>query len=367
MESPSHTKRRKLLIAPAAAVAAVASTAPMIGRAQSAKTFNWTMTTAWPRGLPAYDDGPGSARAFAAKVKLMSGGRLTIDVKAAGELVKALEGFEACRTGKVEMNHGASYYWAKESFARQYFTTVPFGMSAQGHHAWLQESGLKLWNEAYAPLGLIALPANCSGVQMTGWFNREIRVLSDLKGLRMRIPGLAAEIYKQAGVDTVLLPGGEILQAFQGGKIDAAEWVGPFSDMKLNLHTVVKLYYHSGWHEPAFTGEIVINKKAWDTLPTDLQEIVRVASWQCVSESLLWLEARNAEAAEELIANHRVKFRALPYDVTRRLKEITADLLSSNAAKDPFTKKVHDSYMNFKLKHGLWGNLSETHFQLALK
>ncbi len=362
MQNATQKSKRALLLAtPIAALAA-----PTIVRAQS-KTYNWTMTTAWPKGLPAYDTGPGSARALAEKVKIMSGGRLNIEVKAAGEMFKALEGFDACREGKVEMNHGASYYWAQKDFARQYFTTVPFGMSPQGHHAWLQEAGVKFWEESYAPLGLVPLPANCSGVQMTGWFNREIRLTSDLKGLKMRIPGLAAEIYKQLGVDTKLIPGGEIFSAFQSGQLDAAEWVGPYLDMRLNLHTVVKLYYHSGWHEPGFTGELVINKKAWDSLTPDLREIVKVASWQCVSESLLWLEARNSEATEELVLKHKVKMRQLPFEVTRRLREISADTLSAAASKDAFTRKVHDSYFGFKQRHSFWGNVSETHFQLTLK
>jgi TRAP-type mannitol/chloroaromatic compound transport system substrate-binding protein len=361
--------RRGFLKKTAAAGAAAGTLGfPMIAKAQAAKTFNWKMTTTWPAGSPFYQSGPGSAEAFAKKVEAMSNGRLKIKVFAAGELLPAFEGFDACAAGTVEMNHGVAYYWAGKTFASQYFGTVPFGMSFLGQHAWLWEGGgNQLWEEVYRPFGLVPLPAGCTGVQMTGWFKRPVNSVADFKGLKMRIPGLAGKVYATLGVDVKLLPGGEIFPALERGVIDAAEWVGPFLDMKLGLQNAAKYYYTTGWHEPSTTTEIVINRKAWDSLPADLKEIVVYAAKAMDLEGLLWLETKNAEALDELVQKHGVKVSTLPPDVVKKLKEATADTLSSAAAKDPLVKKVHDHYFAFKKKHDFWAKVSETHFATQVR
>mgnify|MGYP001055916558 FL=1 len=339
---------------------------PMIAKAQT--KFQWKMTTTWPAGTPFYQSGPGSAEAFAKRVAEMSDGRLTIKVFAAGELLPAFEGFDACSAGVVEMNHGVSYYWAGKTFAAQYFATVPFGMSFNGQHSWLQfGGGNELWREVYKPFKVIPFAIGCSGVQMTGWFKRPVNSVNDLKGLKMRIPGLAGKVYAELGVDVKLLPGGEIFPALERGVIDAAEWVGPYLDQRLGLQNAAKNYYTTGWHEPSTTSELVVNEAAYNKLPKDLQAIIKAAADATNQEGLLFLESKNAVALDELVNKHGVKIARLPDDVIKRLREVSYDIFAQAAAKDPMVKKVHDSYFAFKKKHDFWNQVSETTFQTTVR
>ena len=252
---------RRSFVAKGAVAGAASATlaAPVIASAQS--TITWKMTSAYPKGSPFYMDGPGSATDLARRVEAMSGGRMKIQVFGAGELVPAFEGFDAVRAGTVEMNHANAYFWTGKTFAAQYFTAVPFGMNFQGMNGWLYDGGgQELWNEVYAPFGMIAMPCGNTGVQMTGWFKKEINSVADLRGLKMRIPGLAGKVYASLGVDVKVLPGGEIFPALERGVIDAAEFVGPFQDRRLGLHKAAKFYYTTGWHESATVSELLINK-----------------------------------------------------------------------------------------------------------
>jgi TRAP-type mannitol/chloroaromatic compound transport system substrate-binding protein len=175
----------------------------------------------------------------------------------------------------------------------------------------------------------------------------------------MRIPGLAGRVYSQLGVDVKLLPAGEIFPALERGVIDAAEFVGPYQDRRLGLHKAAKYLYTTGWHESSTVTELIINKSAWDSLPPDLQEIVRAAAGACQAISQAWCDATNTEALEDLIANQGVKASPLPADVLAKLKEVTVQTLNENAAKDPLVKKVHDSYMGFKKGWDKWAAISE--------
>lgn len=351
-------ERRRFLTAAATAAVAAPLAAPRVAQAQD--SFNWRMTNSYGPGSPFYVEGPGSPTDFIAKVAAMSGGRLNIQHFAAGELIPALEGFDAVQQGVIEMNASNSYFWSGTTFAAQYFTTVPFGMSFMGHMSWLYHGGgLELWHKVYEPFGLVAFPVNNTGVQMTGWFREPIEDISQLNGLRMRIPGLAGQVYASLGVDARLLPGGEIFPALERGVIDAAEFVGPYQDRRLGLQNAAKFYHTTGWHEPATTGELLISKAAWDGLPADLQEIVKVASMASVLNSVTWSEAVNGEALTDLVTNHGVTAAVLPEAVVEALREATADTLATRAAADPLTQEVHDSYMAFKANHDRWAGISE--------
>jgi TRAP-type mannitol/chloroaromatic compound transport system substrate-binding protein len=317
------------------------------------------MTNAYGPGSPFYVEGPGSPTDFCKKVEAMSDGRLKIQHFAAGELIPALEGFDAVRGGAVEMNAANSYFWAGKLPTAQYFTTVPFGMSFSGMNAWLyQGGGMALWDELYAPLGLKAMPMGNTGVQMTGWFRKPIESVADLNGLKMRIPGLAGKVYAALGVDVKLLPGGEIFPALERGVIDAAEFVGPYQDRRLGLQNAAKYYYTTGWHEPCNVTELLINKAAWESLPADLQSIVSTAAMACNLESYAWCEANNAAALKDLVENEGVIAQVLPTEVVEALKEKATEVLAAGAAADPVTAKVHDAYMAFKAEHAGWADVS---------
>jgi TRAP-type mannitol/chloroaromatic compound transport system substrate-binding protein len=351
-------RRRFLKFGTAAASGAAIAGAPAIVHAQ--QTFSWRMTSAYPKGSPFYMDGPGSATDLAKRIEAMSNGRLKIAVYGAGELIPAFEGFDAVRAGTVEMNHANSYFWTGKTFAAQYFTAVPFGLNFQGMNGWFYDGGgMQLWNEVYAPFGMVAFPCGNTGVQMTGWFKREIKSVDDFKGLKMRIPGLAGKVYAALGVDVKLLPGGEIFPALERGVIDAAEFVGPFQDRRLGLQKAAKYYYTTGWHETATVSELLINKAAWDKLPADLKAVVENASAACNVISEAWCQRNNAEAMEDLVKNQGVIARPLPDPVVARLREVTNQVLAESVAKDPVTKKVHDSFMAFKAKYDAWAGYSE--------
>ena len=344
----------KLALASAAGTVA----APAVVRAQS--TFNWKMTSFYGPNAAFYSTGPGGAKDLVKRIDDMSGGRLKIQFYGAGELIPAAEGFDAVSSGTVEMNFANSYFWTGKTFAGQYFTAVPFGLNFQGINGWLYDGGgQQLWNEVYAPFGMIAFPCGNTGVQMTGWFKKEIKAISDFKGLKMRIPGLAGKVYAALGVDVKLLPGGEIFPALERGVIDAAEFVGPYQDRRLGLHKAAKFYHTTGWHETATVSELLINKAAWEKLPKDLQAVVENAAAACNVISEAWCQKNNAEAMEDLIKNHSVIAQPLPDSVVAALRAATEKILAEAVAKDAVTKKVHESYMSYMAKYRQWARYSE--------
>jgi TRAP-type mannitol/chloroaromatic compound transport system substrate-binding protein len=359
-------KRRTFLKAGLAGAAVGTLAAPSIVRA--AEAFRWKMTTSFPPGLPFYQSGPGSAEWIVEEIESATNGRLKIKLYAAGELVKWNGGFDAVTGGTVEANSAVAYYWSGKAPALQYFGTVPFGMTFQGQNAWYYHGGgLELWNEIYADFGVVGMPCGNSGVQMTGWFKNPVNSLADFKGLKMRIPGLGGKIYKEIGVNVKSLGGGDIFPALERGVIDAAEWVGPLQDRRLGLHKAAKNYYNTGWHEPSTTTELLISKKAFEALPKDIQAIVRhvAASANIIAHTSA--EALNGGALEDLVKNQEVKVSQLPDDVVAELRKKTAEVLEAGAAADPMTRKVHDSFMDFKKKHDKWANSSERQFAVRVR
>ena len=358
--------RRKFLSG--AALSGAILGAPAIARAQSKATFNWKMTNAYGPGAPFYVTGPGSPTDFCEMVGKLSGGRLTIQHFAAGELIPALEGFDAVSSGTVEMNAANSYFWAGKVPAAQFFTCVPFGLNFQGQNAWIYHGGgLQLWEELYEPFNLVPMPLGNTGVQMSGWFRKPIEKVEDFQGLKMRIPGLAGKVYAQLGVDVKLLPGGEIFPALERGVIDAAEFVGPYQDRRLGLQKAAKYYYTTGWHEPNNVTELIVNKDAWNSLPDDLKAIVRAAAAACNVISHTWCEATNGEAMTDLVKNQGVVAGPYPEAVVDKLREVTKTTLEQLAASDPKIKKVYDSFTDFAAKHSQWAGLSEAVYQTQIR
>jgi len=315
------------------------------GSAQSKAEFKWKMVTTWPKNFP----GLGTAANNLAKIiGEMSGGRIQVKVYGATELVPAFEVFDAVSRGTAEMGHGAAYYWKGKNEGFQFFSTVPFGLTAQEMNGWMYYGGgLKLWKEAYAPFGIIPAPAGNTTVQMGGWFNKEINSLEDLKGLKMRIPGLGGEVLSRLGGTPVNLPGGELFTALTAGTIDATEWVGPYNDLAFGLYKAAKYYYYPGFHEPGTVLEAIINQKAFDELPDDLKAIVTNACRVVNLDMQAEYAARNPGALQQLIEEHGVQLRSYPADVLAQLRTVSEEVVAEVAAKDPFSQKVYDSYKSF--------------------
>ena len=358
--------RRRKLLAAAATGAAGTLAAPAVVRAQA--TFNWRMTSFYGPNAAFYSTGPGSAKDLIQRIEAMSAGRIKIQFFGAGELIPAAEGFDAVSSGTVEMNYANAYFWTGKVFAGQYFTAVPFGLNFQGLNGWMYDGGgLRLWREVYDRFNLVPFLCGNTGVQMTGWFKKPIEKVDDFKGLKMRIPGLAGRVYQTLGVDVRLLPAGEIFPALERGVIDAAEFVGPFLDRQLGLHRAAKYYYTTGWHETATASELIINKAAWAKLPADLQAIVENACCACNAISEAWCQKNNAEAMEDLIKNQGVIAQPLPDPVVKALREGTDKILAEAVARDPVTRKVHDSYMAYMAKFDAWSNYSEAVYHSKIR
>lgn len=310
------------------------------------QTFEWKMVTTWPRNYPGLGMAPEN---FAKLVNEMSAGRLKVKVHGAGELVPAMGVFDSVARGAVEMGHGAAYYWKGKSPAAQFFTAVPFGMNVQEMNGWLHYGGgLELWREVYAPFNLVPFAGGSTGVQMAGWFKKEINSVEDLKGLKMRIPGLAGEVFQRLGGVPVTLPGGELFTALQTGSIDATEWVGPYNDLTFGLYKAADYYYYPGWHEPGAMLEFIINKDAWDSLPPDLQAIVSTATRAINADMLDEYTARNNAALKELVNKHGVQLRKLPDDVVAALRTASQQVIEETIAKDDTAKKVYASFKTFR-------------------
>ncbi len=324
---------------------------------QQQDKIEWKMVTTWPKNFPALGTG---ANNLAKLITEMSGGRLEVKVYGAGELVPAFEIFDAVSRGTAQMGHGASYYWKGKSEAAQFFSAVPFGLTAQEMNAWLYHGGgMELWQEVYKPFGLVPTAALNTGVQMGGWFNKEINTLDDLKGLKMRIPGLGGEVLSRLGGTPVSLPGGEIFSSLKSGAIDATEWVGPYNDLAFGLHKAAKHYYYPGWHEPGTTLECFINQKAFDALPKDLQSIVLTASKAANLDGLSELTARNNQALHTLVTKHKVDLRKFPDEVLAQLKRVSDEVVAEVANKDPMSKKVYESFKAFRDQASAWHDVSE--------
>ncbi len=315
------------------------------GAAVEQQVYRWKLITTWPKNLPGLGTAPEN---LANLLRKMSNGRLDIKVYGAGELVGAFEVFDAVSQGTAEMGHGAAYYWRGKIPIAAMFSTVPFGMNAQEMNGWLAYGGgMELWRELYEPFGLVPLACGNSGVQMAGWFNKEINSLADLQGLKMRIPGLGGEVLKRAGGVPVSLPGNEVFTSLQTGVIDATEWVGPYNDLALALHTVAKYYYYPGWHEPGPTLEAIVNKEAFDSLPEDLQAMIEVATRAINEDMLSEFTARNNTALRTLIDEHGVELRVLPEDVLEELRTTSAQVVAEAAQSDELAQRIYDSYMGF--------------------
>lgn len=336
--------RRKFLKTTAAATAA---TTVLATPAISQGRVEWRMVTAWPPNLP----GPGtSANWLADKITKMSEGKLSVKVFAAGQLSPATGVFDAVAKGAAEMYHAVPTYWRGKSPGIVLFGNFPYGLMASETHAWMiHGGGQALYDEMYARFGLKGFLCGNTGNQWMGWFKREIKSAADFKGLRYRSPGLGGEMYRRMGAAVVQLAGGEIFPALQAGTIDAAEFIGPWTDSALGFHQAAKFYYWPGVQEPASAEECVVNKEKWDALSTELKQVVEVACMATYAYSTNEYIVRNPIALRNLVEKNGVQVRQAPQDVLiaagNAAGEIMAELRQDN---DALVKKIADAYVAFR-------------------
>ena len=351
--------RRKLLGGLLTGSAAASVAAPVY--AQGKRRLK--MVTTWPKNFPGLGTAPEN---IAKRVREMTDGRIDIKIYAAGELVGAFESFDAVSTGTADMYNGAEYYWQGKSKAFNFFTAVPFGMTAQELNAWIDfGGGRQLWEELSAKFNVIAFQSANTGVQMGGWFNKEITSLDDFKGLKIRMPGLGGEVMRRLGAAAVSLPGGEIFPSLKSGAIDASEWVGPWNDLAFGFHQITKFYYCPGFHEPGAGLSTGVNLDVWNSLSNSQQQIIRNA---CAAENAATTSEynyKNAAALNTLVSKHKVKVRSFSPQIMQALKT-TSDAVLQDAAKgDAFTAKVYESFKASLANSMEWGALSEEPYTQA--
>ena len=332
--------------------------------ANNEQTYRWKLVTAWPPNLPVNHEGVAK---FAEDVKVMSGGQMTIQVFAAGELVPALQVFDAVSQGTVEMGHSAAYYWAGKLPAAQFMTAVPFGMNARGMWAWLYgEKGLDIWRELYEPFNLVPFPMGNTGTQMGGWFNKKIESSADLDGLKMRIPGLGGKALANAGGNPILLSGGEVYTALERGNIDATEWVGPLHDVRFGLDRAAKYYYYPGWHEPSTQLELIVNKQKWDGLPANLQAIIEAAATSAGVYIYSKMEVGNAQTYAKLRESGHVDVVPFPQDVLAALHDNATKALDEEAVDDEKFIQTRAAYESFRKQFDAWDDITEDAYRQFL-
>ncbi|MCA9934574.1 MAG: TRAP transporter substrate-binding protein DctP [Ardenticatenaceae bacterium] len=326
----------------------------------SLPTIDWQMATSWPLAL---DTIFGGAQVVADRVSAMTNGKFTISPRAAGELAPYNEVLNAVEEGAVPIGHTASYYYTGRSPVMGFGTSVPFGLTARQQNAWLYDGGgLDLLQAFYKDrFGVIQFPAGNTGAQMGGWWNKEIETAADLQGLKVRIPGLGGQVMDRLGATVQVLAGGEIFQALQTGAIDAAEWVGPYDDLKLGLNDAAQYYYAPGWWEPGPTLEIQINLGEWEKLPAEYQEVLKSAAFEANMIMLARYDARNQAALKEIVAGG-TQLRNFSTDIMQAAQDASFALYDELAQNDTDFKSIYEQWKEFRAGIQEWHTFIETSY-----
>jgi TRAP-type mannitol/chloroaromatic compound transport system substrate-binding protein len=300
-----------------------------------------------------------SAERVAERIRTLSSGRIDIAVHAAGELVPAFEVLDAVGSGVAEMGHTAAFYWQGKQPAAAYYTTVPFGLTPLEHVAWIDAGGGQaLWDELYAPFGAKPFMGGNTGVCMGGWFRHELKGLDGLKGLKIRSLGLGGEVYRRLGATPQTTPPGEILTSLQSGVLDAAEFVGPGTDIALGLYRVAPFYYGPGFNKPNGTGECLVNLKLWQSLDAATKAIVAHACAAEASYALSEMERLNAEALAALTGRNNVKLESFAADIVGGARKQAADVLAELGGRSDIARRINASYSAFRKATAAWSSVS---------
>ena len=332
---------------------------------QTQRKVQWRLASSFPSSL---DTLYGGAEVLAERVEAMSGGSFKIHAYQAGELVPGLEVLDAVQQGTVQVGQTASYYYTGKNPALAFDCTVPFGMTARQQAGWLHEGGgLELMRELFADFNILNFPCGNTGVQMGGWFKRDINGLSDLKGLKMRIPGLGGDVMSRLGVAVQVLAGGEIYPALERGAIDATEWVGPYDDEKLGFYKVAKYYMYPGWGEPGPSLSFYVNQGAWAKLSSEHQAIFQAASREAELVMMARYDARNPPALERLLAKG-ITMKPFADDIMAAAKAAREEIFADYAAKDPGYRAIYEPWKKARSASYRWfGTAERAYAQFAFK
>ena len=335
----------------AAAFTARGKTAGSGPAVHTTKRVEWRLASSFPSSL---DTIYGAGEVLSERVAAMTNGAFNIRVYESGELVPGLQVMDAVQKGSAEIGQTASYYYIGKNPALAFDTCVPFGFTPRQQNAWLHEGGgLDFVQELYSDFGIISFPAGNTGVQMGGWFRDPIATAEDLKGLKMRIPGLGGKVMDRLGVSVQVLAGGDIYQALERGAIDATEWVGPYDDKKLGFHEVAKNYYYPGWWEPGPSLSFLVNREEWDALPASYQEILRAAGREAAAAMQERYDAKNPAALKELLAEG-VQLRPFSDEILKASRAASAELIEEEAAADATYARIYEAWKGYRASSFDW-------------
>jgi len=321
------------------------------------KKVKLKLATSWPAHFPIMGTG---VDALAKRCGELSGGSLEIKVYPKNILVPALQVFDATSAAQIDMFHSGVYYWKGKNSAFSIFGGMPLGLTSEEMITWMKfGGGYELWRELYGKFNLYPIIGGTTGPQMGGWFKKEINTLDDLKGLKMRIPGLGGEVMKKLGVNPVLLPAGDIYTSLERGTIDATEWVGPYLDKMMGFDKAAPFYY-TGWHEPGSILEITLNKARWEKLSPEHQAIITVASDEMTSTMLQEFRYKNAQALQELPKS--VEIKTFPNEIMQAAKKALGEVLEEESQKSADFKRVLESYQAFAKLNKPWDDISTKNF-----
>ncbi len=340
---------------------AAAILAPGISRASEAIELRLAMS--WVRNSP----GAGStAQRLADRIELLSGGRIKIRTFAANELVSPFEVLDAVGAGTADLGHSASFFWQGKMRASAFFTAVPFGLTPQEHMVWIyHNNGQQLWDELYSAFNVKPFLAANTSIGMGGWFKKRINSLNDIAGLKYRMPGLGGEVFRRLGAVPVTIPPPDIATSLHAGTVDAAEWLGPWSDLAMGFYKSAPYYYGPGFHEPNGAGEFLVNRELWDSLPVDLRQVIENA---CIAEhvySLTEIDRSNPQALHKLISEHGTQVHPFPDDVIDAAKQAAEEVLDELERHDEITGRITRSFRETRDTQIEWSRISSLPFLRA--
>ncbi|WP_163335797.1 TRAP transporter substrate-binding protein [Desulfopila sp. IMCC35008] len=328
--------------------------------AMAQKKVRWKLAMTWSSTLAPFST---AVFNFAKMVEEMSGGNFIIRVEGAEKHKAALGILDMTKGGQYEMGHTASYYWKGKDISTVFFCTVPFGMNVDEQNAWFYHGGgMELMQKTYDKFNVLSFPGGNTGVQMGGWFQKEINSLDDLKGLKMRIPGLAGEVFAKLGVNVTNIPPGELYTSLDRGTIDALEWVGPAMDIKMGFHKIAP-YYYTGWHEPATELQFLINKREYEKLPPEYQAMLVTAMKAATADMYSDNFAGSAEAWAQMKTEYpNIEVKTFPKPVLQAMKKAADELYDEYATKDAGFKEVLESQRAYMKKARAWTTISEYNY-----
>ncbi len=315
----------------------------------STDKIRWKMVMPWSKGLLFYD----IAVHFADSVRLASAGRLDIKPFSAGELVPAMQSFDAVSKGSAQVGHDWPGYWKGKNEAFVAFASVPFGLDAEGYNIWLYEKGgIEMMQDIYGKYNLFALPGGQCGQEMGLFSNKRATKMQDFKGMRLRTPGWYMDIMNKLGASVSPLPGGEVYLALERGVIDAAEFSSPAINYPMGFDEITKYVIQPGVHQPGIQCGLFLNQDAWNSLPEDLKWIVKIAAKETQLWSYNWINSLNAQAIN--LFKEKVEIVKMDNATLVAFRKTTKTYLDSVKAKYPDVNKVLSSQEAFIDEYAVW-------------